>query len=189
MKLLSVVVLEGLLLATVASAQTVPPAQDFTSLGATRTSIDVVTDTGTETRGRLLRFDAESLTMNGHGRDITFDRQHVARIYQRGDSLKNGTLIGLGVGAALGMSAGLGAECGGLFEAVRPCTAGEKVRMTAIAGGVLGAIGMGIGAGIDALRTGRRLLYEAQPQRRTATFSVVPNVTRAHATLMSTFTW
>src|SRR5687768_3336865 len=133
-----------------AVAQTIPGVtEDFSGLGQTRPSISVIDQTGKETNGRLLRFDANSLTMTAGDRDLTFDRQEVAKVYQRGDSLKNGMTIGLVTGAALGFAAGVSTtECGGFFQATQPCTGGERARLGAVMGGVFGALGMGIGVGI-----------------------------------------
>jgi len=103
------------------------------------------------------------------GRELLLDRQHVQSVYERGDALRNGTLIGLLAGAAFGIAGGVsGTDCGGYFERARPCTAGEKARLALVFGGAFGAIGAGIGAGIDALKTGRRLLYQRPPSPQPA---------------------
>jgi hypothetical protein len=173
--------------APAATAQTAAE-QDFSGLAGTRTSIEVIGDTGSATRGRLLRFDANSVSLESGHREITFDRRQVARIYQRGDSLKNGMFIGLGVGAALGSTVGLTSDCGGLFEAARRCTGSEKARRAAILGSTLGALGMGIGVGVDALFSGRRLLYE---RRSTPAAGIVlrPTVGPVGAALAVSMWW
>lgn len=175
--------------ARTASAQSAPAGQDFGALAATRTAIDVISDTGEQTRGRLLRFDANSLTMESHHREIRFDRQHVAKVYQRGDSLKNGMLIGLAAGAALGIAAGVTATCGGFFEAPRPCSASTKRDLAVFAGGTLGAIGLGVGAGIDALFSERRLLYETPRHGDAASISIAPRFVGSCTGLLVTVTW
>jgi hypothetical protein len=178
-----------LFIASGASAQTAEPRHDFSSLAATQTSVDVIADSGRQTRGRLLRFDAESLTLESDRREITFDRQHVAQVYQRGDSLKNGMLIGLGIGAGMGVVTGTTSDCGGFFEPARPCTAGENAQRALVLGGVFGAIGMGIGAGIDALFTGRRLLYDAAAPRRPASMTMSAGASRRGAGLRVMMAW
>jgi hypothetical protein len=177
--------------ATTASAQSAPAGQDFGALAATRTAIEVVSDAGKETRGRLLRFDANSLTMESHHHEITFDRQHVAKVYQRGDSLKNGMLIGLAVGAASGIFAAVATTgtCGGIFVAPRPCSAREKIDVAAFAGGTFGAIGLGVGAGIDALFSGRRLLYETARHGDAASISIAPRFVGSGTGLLVSVTW
>jgi hypothetical protein len=130
------------------------------------------------------------LTITVEGRDLVFDRQHVRTIYERGDSLKNGTIIGLLAGATLGIVAGVGGtDCGGFFEAVRSCTGGEKVRLAAVSAGVFGAVGVGIGAGIDALIRGRRLLYERPRPSGVPAISVMPSFAPSGARLLLRATW
>lgn len=176
--------------ATTASAQTAEQTgQDFRVLGATRTSIDVVADTGHVTRGRLLRFDADSLTMEADHREITVDRQHVARVYQRGDPLKNGMLMGLAIGAAWGIAGGAMAECGGFVAPVHACSAGTKTKLAGVLGGTLGALGLGVGAGVDALFTGRRLLYDAARHQQPASISIAPRFVDARASVLVTVAW
>lgn len=153
------------------SAQPTPAAVDFSGLSglAGRRTIAVVDDAGREIDGRLLHFTPDSLTMAVGGRELVLDRQHVQAVYERGDSLRNGTLIGLLAGAAFGIAGGVsGTDCGGYFERARSCTAGEKARLGLVFGGAFGAIGAGIGAGVDALKTGRRLLYQRSPSPQPA---------------------
>jgi hypothetical protein len=181
----------GLFAAVDLSAQTAPGVTgDFSGLADTRPSIAVIDDAGKETRGRLLSFDPDRLTLRVGGRDQTFDRQHVTGVYQLGDSLKNGARNGFIIGAALGVTAGAaGTDCGDFWVGVRSCTGGEKVRLAAVAGGVLGALGMGIGAGIDALITGRRVLYERPRGTETLAISIVPSLAHARKTLALTVAW
>lgn len=168
-----------------ASALTVPAANDFSGLAATRTSIEVIGNAGNKTRGRLLRFDADSLTLESGRREVTVNRRDVSQIYQRGDSVKNGMLIGMGIGVALGTTVAFPpTECGGYFENPRPCTGGERATLAGVFGGTLGALGFGIGAGIDALITGRRLLYQ-----RPGPVGVIPLVSRAAGGLSISVSW
>jgi hypothetical protein len=190
MRSLRFTLLISLFAAPAALAQTVQGvAEDFSGLAEPRASIVVIDDAGRETRGRLLHFDPESLTMTAAGRDLTFDRQHVASVYQRGDSLTNGMMIGLVTGAGFGFASGaFGTDCGALFD-VRPCTDGEKARLGAAFGGVFGAIGMGIGAGVDALMIGRRLLYERPRRSEVPTVSISPSVAPSSTRLSLTVAW
>jgi hypothetical protein len=165
-------------------------AKDFSGLQGIRPSIIVIDEAGKETRGRLLRFDPESLTMmTAAGLESTFARRDVTRVYERGDSLKNGMMIGLATGAAIGIAAGVsGTDCGGFFERVRSCTGGEKARLGAIGGAVFGALGLGVGAGIDALMTGRRLVYET-PRPSGPTISIAPLTANSMMRLSLTVAW
>jgi hypothetical protein len=165
-------------------------AKDFSGLKGIRPSIVVIDGAGKETRGQLLRFDLESLTIMTAARsELTFERQDVARVYERGDSLKNGMMIGLVTGAVIGIAAGVsGTDCGGFFEGVRSCTGGEKARLGAIGGAVFGALGLGVGAGIDALMNGRRLVYET-PRPSGPTISIVPFTANSITRLSLTVAW
>jgi hypothetical protein len=171
-----------------ASAQTPRVADDFSALAGTGPSIVVLDDAGKETKGRLVRFDPQSFTMTAGGRDLTFDRQHVTRVYQRGDPLKNGMLIGLVTGAAIGFAGGVSiSDCG--FFVPQPCSARTKARVGAVLGGMLGAIGLGIGVATDALITGRRLIYERPRRAESAAIFIVPSFARSSASVSLNVGW
>lgn len=159
-------------------------ADDFSALMGTRSSIIVIDDAGKETRGRLLRADRESLTMTAAGRELTFERQQVTSVYERGDSLKNGMYIGLVTGAAVGIAAGVSSDCGGFFVR-RACTAGDTARLAAVGS----ALGMGVGLGIDALRTGRRLVYDRPRRSAHHTILVAPAFAPSITTLSLAVAW
>src|SRR4051812_4941303 len=93
-----------------ASAQTrqVPvAAQSFSGLAATGTQVIIIDDAGNETRGRVLRVEPEALTIQVRRRlEVTMERQHIAQIYRRGDSLKDGALRGLATGGMAGVFIG-----------------------------------------------------------------------------------
>lgn len=179
----------GLVSPAVLSAQT--PArvdEGFRTLAPPGAAVEVVGPTGNRTRGRLLRLDAESFTIRSGGREVRFDRPQVAEVYQRGDSLKSGLLTGLGLGAGLGFVAGLANDsCGALFSP-RKCTGSERARIAAVAGGLLGAVGMGIGVGLDALFTGRRLVYYRE-DAAVAAIRLAPVVNHSGAGVVVAATW
>ena len=58
-----------------------------------------------------------------------------------------------------------------------------------VAGSVLGAMGMGVGAGIDALVVGRRLLYETARQGYGASISIAPRFVGSGPGLQVKVTW
>src|SRR4051794_24523844 len=95
-------------------------------------------------RGQLSRIDAATLTLlvDGQPRDIPFD--HILRIDARGDSVKDGALIGAGVMVVLTILAG------GLDSE------GPKGPLF-FWGAAYGALA---GAGIDALHVGRTPIYK-----------------------------
>jgi hypothetical protein len=99
-------------LATAAVTSAQQPAGSFDALAG---SIQVgqriwVTDvTGREVRGRLERISTDGLTLKASGLEI-FAAADVQRVRARTrDSLKNGMLIGLGIGGAMGTAWCIGA--------------------------------------------------------------------------------
>ena len=119
------------------------------------TTIYVTDDGGRRTEGKLLRFEPESLVMLVEGAEQRFDAAHVRRIDRRGDSLKNGALIGAGIGVVLGLvTAGI-ADCIG-DDPGGGC-AGGRVALFAVSTGIYAAIG----TGVDALIVGRTRVFDA----------------------------
>jgi hypothetical protein len=164
-------------------------ADDFSGL-AGRRPITVTDDSGTETKGRLLRFTPDELTMIVDGQPRTFARQHVATIFEHGDSVKNGALIGLATGAALGLLSGATQNsCGGLWEGPHRCTSSEKARLAVGGALITGALGAGIGTGIDALRPGRRVIYRRPKSNTAATISIAPSVAPSRFGLQASVVW
>ena len=129
--------------------------ESWPGLDASRISTVYVTDdTGKETEGRLLRLEQDSVVILAGQIERSFEAQHVWRIQKRGDSLKNGAVIGAVVGAAFGLLAAGISDCPALH---RSCP-GFRVAVPMLSAGTYAAVG----AGIDALFTGRTTLYEAK---------------------------
>ena len=128
--------------------------------------ITVVDAAGGETRGRIgkLSPDALVLTTSTGSRQLT--EIEVATITQRrGDSLRNGAIIGAVAGAAYFVTAA--ALLAGTDD-------GDVIIPTAIAGGVLFAgLGAAAGVGIDALISRRQVIYQTRASRSSATVSPV----------------
>jgi hypothetical protein len=138
------------------------------------------------------------LTVTIGDRTRTFTRAQVSTIFERGDSVKNGTMWGLLAGAATGFTAGASkSTCGrdpvgigfiSAYTSYSPCTAGERIGQGLREGALLGLLGTGIGAAIDALIPGRRLIYEnAKPAG--AAFSMVPALAPSGVSLMTSVSW
>ena len=105
-----------------------------------------------------------ALTVDVAGLEQRWALADMRELWRRGDSLKNGVLIGAAAGAAGGMLGGLALSS--LFEEEARAGAGPLASIT-----MLGAlIGIGAGAGIDALVRGRTLLY----RDRTGSVSLSP---------------
>lgn len=168
MKLTTGVMCLGLVFATApASAQT----EDFSGMNVNGTPRVIVTDrSGQETRGRLVSWTASSIVLDTNGTKRTFASGEAVRVDLRGDSLKNGIIIG----AAFGSLNGLLAECKG---GAGDC-GGERVGVTLVSMALFGAIG----AGIDALIPGRSPLWRSGAPAKSArglTFDVSPRERRA----------
>jgi hypothetical protein len=111
-------------------------------------TVFVLTTGGAELRGRLVRTsEATGVDMlTGDGRLLQVSAADVVRIWRRGDSVRNGLLIGSAIGAA------------GLVVAASSCRHDCASFAT---GMVLGAgVWAGAGALVDAARTGRTLIYQ-----------------------------
>lgn len=154
----TLVVLVGWVLATAAPASAQEPAASFDAL-AGRVHIGQViwvTDaTGREARGRLEQLSRDGLVVKTNGSE-TFAAADVRRVRARDrDSLKNGTLIGLGIGGGMGAAWCIGAlaDDSGDIDAGVECAEG----LTVFPG--LGAL---IGLAVDAAIPGKmRVIYQA----------------------------
>jgi hypothetical protein len=125
-------------------------------------TVYVLDDAGVETSGRLLRLNPDSLVLLVGGAERRFEAARVTRIQKRGDSLRNGAVIGAIVGVALGLvSAGL-SDCPG--DNPGGACPGSRAALFLVSTGVYAAIG----TGIDALVPGRTTLYEA-PKKSAST--------------------
>jgi hypothetical protein len=138
----------------VASAQ--QTASSWPGLDSSRLSTVYVLDTaGAETSGKLLRLNPDSIVLLVGGAERQFETARVARIQKRGDSLRNGAIIGAVVGVAIGIiTAGI-SDCPG-DQPGGGCP-GSRAALFLVSTGVYSAIG----TGIDALIPGRTTLYEA----------------------------
>ena len=116
--------------------------------------LTVTDEAGARVQGKLIRLSASSLVLDVPNAPREFLEWEVDRIEQRGpDSLKNGALIGLGIGAGFGAAA--------------LAASGADTRFVAMAALLYSGIGAGIGSGLDALIEGRRLIYAGSPASRT----------------------
>lgn len=147
-------------------------------------TVYVLDDAGVESRGRLVQFSPESLTLLVDGTERHFEAGHIVRIDRRGDSLRNGALIGAIVGAGMGLvTAGI-SDCPG-GNPGGSC-AGTRAGLFLFTTGVYTAIG----TAIDALIVGRTTLYVA-PTRTSAGsgthWTTAPSGARAGVNLR--FSW
>lgn len=149
-----IVILAAALVPGVVSAQ--GTAQSWPGLATAELStVYVLDDTGVEASGRLLRLDPDSLVLLVGDTEHQFDAARVRRIEKRGDSLRNGAVIGAVVGAAMGLIAAGISDCPGA-DPGGSCP-GARAAGFLLSTGVYAAVG----TGIDALVVGRTTLYEA----------------------------
>jgi len=145
MKTLLLVLVVGLRAATPAFAQ------DLSTIAGTA-AIVVVDDLGRKTQGRLVRFTPDALTLLVKGTEVTVERGNVASVATRGDSIWSGMAIGALSGTALGAAVLL--------------SSGTQDDYEQFGAAVLAIMGLGVGTAIDALITGRHVVYERVAEPR-----------------------
>jgi len=138
-----------------------------------------VTDrTGQETHGQLVTFSESEITVktgalpNQPATLKTFTAAEVSLIERKGDSLKNGTIIGAVIGG-LASALSVGEVCAGNDD--HGCAGRATAYM------VFGAaFYAAVGAGIDALIPGRTRIWPGKPDRTSAmAFEISPRERRA----------
>jgi hypothetical protein len=133
-------------------------------------SLYVIERSGQETRGKLISWSNAALVLRVDDAERTFNLGDVARVDLRGDSVKNGALIGAGVGLGMGVLMGGFADCP--RNQTDGCP-GSRAALVLVSTAVYAAIG----AGIDALIPGRTPLWRSGSSQGPAgglTFSVSP---------------
>jgi hypothetical protein len=147
-------------------------------------TVYVIDDTDQETVGQLLRIERDAVVILVGETERSFEAQRVQRIEKQGDSLKNGVVIGAIVGVVFGvLSAGM-LDCPG--ENPSGSCPGTRVAAPVLSAGMYAALG----AGIDALFSGRTTLYEATPRPlSTSTSPSVSPRTYERATISVGFRW
>jgi hypothetical protein len=135
-----------------------------------------VTDsTGREARGRLEQLSSDGLILKANGSE-RFAAAAIRRVRVRDrDSIKNGTLIGLGIGGAMGTAWCIGAvaDDSGDIDARVECAEG----FTVFPG--LGAL---IGLAVDAMIPGAmRVIYQATGSRDAARAGLIVPLVSARA--------
>lgn len=144
-----------------------------------------VTDTGgSRAQGRLVQLDASTIVLELSDKQRRqFDGPMVQTVERRGgDSLKNGALIGLISGGALGVWGGI-QDAHYYEDAFGAGYTGPSAAREALGFGLLmGGLGAAVGTGIDALIRGRHVIYT----RSKTTVSVAPRLDRQHKGLVLT---
>jgi hypothetical protein len=152
---------------TVARAEAQPVTR-FSDLGLrldVGDEVRIVDRDGAPHDGRIVGVTAEEIVLTGRAGERRFTAESAARVLRDGDSLRNGILIGAVPGFLLGFTVAANAP-----------TFGDSgvAGSAAIAGGVLGLAGAGIGALVDAMHQGRTEVYRMAPRRVTVGALVTP---------------
>src|SRR5215203_3116834 len=138
-------------------------------------SLTVIDNTGHRARGRLTQLDASALELEFPNKDRRqFTAATIATIEKRrGDSLKNGALIGLIIGGGIGVWAGIDDAHyqQDLYGGASNYTGASAGREALGFGLFYAGVGAAIGTGIDALIHGNRVIYDATPR---TTVSISP---------------
>lgn len=130
--------------------------------------ITVTDDAGREVTGSIAELSPSSLALVAGGQRRSLQATDINTIRQRrSDSLANGAKWGFGVGAGLGLLAGLA-----MAEAYGESDAGAMVVIGAL---VYGGIGAGIGVGVDAMNSANQVIY-ARRTTSAARVSLAPLV-------------
>ena len=160
-----------LLMGTPSARAQTPTATSFEQLRILIQPGDDITLTdraGMRISGKVRSLSDASLEMDFGRERRAFVEADVTTIRQRrGDSLANGALWGLGVGAAVGTAGAImvGLDCYG---------SGNCAAVAAGAIGAYAAIGAAIGVGIDALIESPKVIYQS---RSTTRLNIAPVLT------------
>ena len=149
-----VLVIACVLMVAAAGTSAQEPAPQATWAPDIGGEVRVTRRDGVKTTGQFRSLDAETVRLLVADQETAVSRDDITRIERRGDSIKNGFLIGAAVGlipSALVLSE---VEAGG----------GDVAAALVIGVGVYGLIG----AGIDALHKGWTTVYEANHPSKSA---------------------
>jgi hypothetical protein len=143
-----------LLSASIGSTAAAQPAESDLDSTLTPGTTAWITDvSGREVKTRIVTVSGSVVTASAHGELRRFETTDIKRIEVRqSDSLLDGALIGAGAAIAFGLVVCTAMEP---WENCRD-DVGPMLRA--------GAVGAGIGIGIDALIRGRRTVYEGAPR-------------------------
>jgi hypothetical protein len=133
-------------------------------------TIAVTDNAGATTHGRLTELSPASLALLVDGRPRVIEAADISTISQRrSDSLANGAGWGLGIGAVLGLAVGISLESS--YDE-------DANGALAVTGAITyGALGAGMGAGIDALIKSPMVIF-ARPRSTSPPVVVAPMVGR-----------
>jgi|WetSurMetagenome_2_1015567.scaffolds.fasta_scaffold359116_2 hypothetical protein len=156
--------LASCLFAAHAAAQ--PPATSFDQLpGRVRVgdTVWVTGPDGRELKGTLWDITSSSVAVRSAGRTTTFGPDSLRSMSAgKRDSLRNGALIGLGIG--LGLAALVSTECS------------NRLACFVVGGAFYAGVGVGAGVGIDALTPAGRVEIYRRPGGQASRLQLAPIV-------------
>ena len=117
------------------------------------TRVVVKDQTGRETEGVLTSLTASGIALTVGNDQRQWSADEVRELRRRGDSVKNGALIGMGIGLGAGFVGGM--AMGAWMSNEGGNAAGAFLAMSALGAG----IGAAAGAGFDGLRQGQTVLF------------------------------
>lgn len=123
---------------------------------------------GRQAEGVVQGVDPSALTVLVSGREEQWTLSDTREIWRRGDSLRNGVLVGLLAGAGAGLLGGLGVSASSFGEGGSPAPALAGMTALGAAGGAA------LGAWFDSMRQGRTLVH----RNTAAAVRVTPTVSR-----------
>lgn len=130
-------------------------------------TVSVIDRAGATVKGRVVKITDDAITLSVHGQTHTVNGSDVGWITRRRAHAGRGALLGLSVGAAVGLFTYLHGR-----DYCETC--GADTGFAFVLGAMFGGIGGGIGAGVGAAIHSEEMLYAAStasptPHRRTAT--------------------
>lgn len=134
-------------------------------------TVSVIDDTGRETRGTIAALSPSSLELIVADRRRSFLEDETRTIRQRrSDSLKNGAIWGVAIGAGLGLTTLIETQDSPALPA------GEAIAATAVFAG----LGAAVGVGLDAIFRSNETIY-SRPARTSASLTLSPFLNRGRA--------
>jgi hypothetical protein len=132
--------------------------------------VAITDDQGREFNGRISTMTAGGLTVVSRGTPVALPYAGIVRIDRPHDTPANGALIGLGVGAGLGIAALAAEDHASCEPAVFFSCSNPSAGGYVAAAAILGGLGAAVGVGVDALIHRDRNIYRRSGGTHVALF-------------------
>jgi hypothetical protein len=130
-------------------------------------TVEVIDDHGRQINGKVSTLSTAAVRIVRDGKMTEIPFENIAQIARPADSLANGAWIGFASGAAFGAIGALGTTCD--YDYYCFDGPGYAIGSTLI----FGAIGAGIGVGVDALIKHNRIIYQRDAGAQTRVAPVI----------------